>query len=313
MSPAVSVCIPTYNQPELFKKCLSSVLAQEFRDYEIIVSDDSTNNGIEEYIKTIKHPAIVYVHHAAPLGSPANWNHALGLAKGRYIKILHHDDYFTGKDSLGKFVSCFEKDRFVDFVFSYSKIRFMADDSVYTHRQTEGQIKRLNGEKEFLFFRNVIGSPSAVCFKRDGSLSFDSRYKWLVDVDFYIRYLEKHPAFACIHEDLVTVVADEEGQISRNITKDRQVIISENLSLFSRIYRKELDRKKSLLFFQELFDSYDISSYSQLKKNFQIPANIDSFIQEVFLDQPKSRLLKKIKKRLLTSRYNKRIFKIERF
>ena len=53
--PKVSVCIPTYNNLELFKKCLNSVLVQEFKDYEIIVSDDSNNDEIEYYLNGLNH------------------------------------------------------------------------------------------------------------------------------------------------------------------------------------------------------------------------------------------------------------------
>ena len=48
--PKVSICIPTYNQLKYLEKCISSILMQEYTDYEIIVSDDSTNNDVEVFI-----------------------------------------------------------------------------------------------------------------------------------------------------------------------------------------------------------------------------------------------------------------------
>ena len=309
----VSVCIPSYNNPELFKRCLGSVLLQDLKDYEIIVSDDSTNTEIKSYVNGLGLTNLKYFHNTPSLGSPENWNNAIKHASGKYIKILHHDDHFTDKTSLGKFMDVFEKDPEVSFVFSWSKIVFKPDNALFIHKQKSGQLKRMNEEIEFLFFRNVIGGPSAVCFKNDPTIIFDKNYKWLVDVEFYIKYLKKHPKFVSIPETLVTVVAGEEGQITDEVTRDRKIVISENLNLFSKIYSERLNRKKALLFFQELYSNYRITSFGQLHKESRVPDNISKFTESVFLDIPKAVLLKKIKKRLLTSRYNKRIFKIERF
>ena len=45
---------------------------------------------------------------------------------------------------------------------------------------------------EVLLAANRIGPPSVVIFKKDLNVLFDSRMRWLVDIDFYIRYLKKH-------------------------------------------------------------------------------------------------------------------------
>ena len=134
-----------------------------------------------------------------------------------------------------------------------------------------------------------------------------------MDVEFYINYLNKHKNFVCIKEALVTIVDGEETQISQEVALNKEVVIKENLNLFSKIYSEKLNTKKSLLFFQELFVHFGIESFDELKNKFDIPKNINMFLINVFVDMPKNALLKKIKKRLLTSRYNKRIFKIERF
>ena len=43
----VSICIPTYNTPlKTFEKCLYSILAQDFENFEVIISDDSSNENM---------------------------------------------------------------------------------------------------------------------------------------------------------------------------------------------------------------------------------------------------------------------------
>ncbi|MBA3665080.1 MAG: glycosyltransferase family 2 protein [Bacteroidetes bacterium] len=308
----VSVCIPTYNNLDLFKRCLASVLIQDFKDYEIIISDDSTNDLIEDYIKTLHLPNCFYVHNAAPFGSPGNWNNVMNMATGKYVKILHHDDYFTDKFSLGKFIHALETSG-KTFAFSYTKIVYRIDNSTFIHKQTTRQIKRIKKQPEFLFFRNVIGAPSAVCFKNDKTTLFNTEYKWLVDVEFYLSYFKKNPGFVVIPEPLVSVVAGEEGQITQSVSKDPAVVIAENLSLFSVVHASGYNTRKSSLFFQELFVEYGIESFAQLSSEYKIPGNIRHLMEGVFVAVKKNKGLKKFIKRILTSRYNKRFFQMERF
>ncbi|MBA3680810.1 MAG: glycosyltransferase [Bacteroidetes bacterium] len=309
----VSICIPAYKQPELLKKAIESVLMQSYTNYEIIVSDDTPDNSVKEIIDSFKDSKIFYFKNKNPLGSPKNWNNAIKLAKGNFIKILHHDDHFTSKGSLQKFVSALTSDPKTDLVFSYSDIYFKKLNEHYLHKQSNVQLKRLRIEPEFLFFRNCIGAPSAVMFKKDENIVFNKNYKWLVDVEFYINYLKKHKNFVCIPEGLVTIVDGGEAQITQEVSQDKKLVLKENLNLFSSFYNEKLNNKSSLLFFQELFVQFSVNSYESLKAEVEVPTTIDSFLKDVFIDLPKNSLLKKIKKKLLTSRYNKRIFKIERF
>lgn len=313
MKELVSICIPAYKQPLLLKKAIDSVLMQTYTNYEIIVSDDTPDDSVKKIVEIFNEPKIFYFKNEAALGSPGNWNNAIKQAKGKYIKILHHDDYFATKESLQKFVSALESAPENNFVFSYSDIYFKKVNEHYLHKQSNAQLKRIKEGSEFLFFRNVIGAPSAVMFKKDESIVFNKNYKWLVDVEFYISYFKKHKHFVCIPEGLVTIVDGSEEQITREVSNDKKLVLKENLNLFSAIYSDKLNTKKSLLFFQELFVQFGIDNYEALKAEIEIPANINNFVKEVFIDLPKNSLVKKIKKRLLTSRYNKRIFKIERF
>ena len=282
-------------------------------EMEVIVSDDSTTNAVKSIVAELNDSRIKYYHHDPSLGSPSNWNYAIGMAKGDLIKIMHHDDYFSDRDCLTKFSSAFERNPSLELVYCWSKIVYRSTGAEFIHKIEDGHVKRIKRQPEFLFFRNMIGAPSAVMFRKKEELSFDPRYKWLVDVEFYIRFLKEYKKSECINETLVTIVSGEEGQITREVSKDKQRVIAENLTLFAEIFNSELDNKKSMLFFQELFDEYDIHDMKQLASEFEVPSLIHNFMAETFLDKPKHQLLKRIKKRLLTSRYNKRIFKIERF
>ena len=313
MTQLVSICIPAYKQPQLLKIAIESVLMQSYTNYEIIVSDDTPDDSVKQLVKQFKADSIRYFKNEKPLGSPDNWNNAIKQAKGDLIKILHHDDHFCTKDSLQKFVTALTSAPHADFAFSYSDIFFKKVNEHYLHKQSKTQLKRLQTQPEFLFFRNVIGAPSATIFKNDKTILFNKDYKWLVDVEFYINYLLKHKNFVCIKEALVTIVDGGEEQITQGVANDKDLVIRENLNLFAFFYSENLNTKKSRLFFQELFIQFNIRSYDELKAEFLIPQTIESFLKETFVDIAKNTFFKKLNKRILTSRYNKRIFKIERF
>lgn len=100
--PKVSICIPAYNNVNEVKRLLESIFLQSFKNYEIILTDDSTNNEISELIEQMGRQKIRYIHNPKPLGHIFNWNRALSEAKGEYIKIMFSDDWFTSSDSLEK-------------------------------------------------------------------------------------------------------------------------------------------------------------------------------------------------------------------
>jgi glycosyltransferase involved in cell wall biosynthesis len=309
----VSICIPSYNNLELFKKCFNSVWEQTFTDFELIVSDDSTNNEIESFLRSHTDKNFKYFHHKSPLGSPSNWNFAIEQCHGKYIKILHHDDYFSSNHSLNLFMKAMESNPNAVFGFSQTWVNHVSDNSKFLHKQSKNQLNRIKTDPEFLFYRNVIGAPSAIIFKNIKDLTFNASYKWLVDVEFYIRVLKKYSNFVQIQEPLVTTNHGVEGQITGELLEQKQIILQENLNLFANLAQQNINPKSALLFFEELFDTYHIENYEELNLICSIPNNIQIFIKKVFVSKNQNKLLKQVIKRLLTSRYNKKTFNIERF
>lgn len=88
----VSVLIPTYNRAEYLGEAIQSVLAQTYRDFEIVVVDDGSTDGTTELIR--RYPCVRYVYqdHA---GIPQTRNRALAEAQGDWIAWLDSDDLYT--------------------------------------------------------------------------------------------------------------------------------------------------------------------------------------------------------------------------
>lgn len=310
----VSICIPTYNQVEYLKKCIQSILVQDYLDYEIVISDDSTNDTVKSYIDSLGlNEKISYYRNSPSLGTPENWNHAISKAQGKYIKVLHHDDFFTETNSLAQFVSLLENNPNADLGFSATLVCNIKTNKNSIHTCSPNQLAKLKNEYHYLFFKNLIGAPSATIYRKEMAVKFDNRFKWLVDIDFYISALTKNNSVQYIDKPLICTVHGMETQVTQQIEYDRQIQISEHVLLFSKIVNYVKSQKNYFAFFDELFLRYDVNSMEDLKQICEVPDNLKEFLNHVFQNLHKFKTLKQIKYRLLNSKYNRRYFKIEKY
>jgi len=94
--PDVSILIPAY-RPEFFDACVASALAQTYRDFELIVSDDCPTDDIEKLLAKWDDPRIRYERNPTPRRGATNRDNLLRLARGRYLKFLFDDDLLYPK------------------------------------------------------------------------------------------------------------------------------------------------------------------------------------------------------------------------
>ena len=95
-----SIVIPAYNQLSLLQRALNSVLCQKEADYEVIISDDSSDDKIERFIQQLNNLDIHYYRHQRGVGAADNWNYGLQMATGQYMILMHHDEEMKQDDYL---------------------------------------------------------------------------------------------------------------------------------------------------------------------------------------------------------------------
>lgn len=93
--PLVSLVITTFNRREKLKKALDSVVNQTYKNLEIIIGDNHSEDGTEELCReyAAKDPRIKYFRHAENLGMTANGNFVTKQATGEYFYPLCDDDW----------------------------------------------------------------------------------------------------------------------------------------------------------------------------------------------------------------------------
>ena len=91
--PEISIIIPCFNQDRYIAECLDSVLAQTFKDYEVIVINDGSTDNSSEIIKDyISRHKNFHSINQSNLGVVSARNSAVAQAQGTYIYPLDADD-----------------------------------------------------------------------------------------------------------------------------------------------------------------------------------------------------------------------------
>jgi len=96
-SPLVSIGVPVYNGQDAIEKALYSLLNQTYRNIQVLISDNASTDNTREICERIcaEDERVSYVRQPVNLGPTANFNAALGLARGDYFMWLGHDDWLS--------------------------------------------------------------------------------------------------------------------------------------------------------------------------------------------------------------------------
>ena len=97
-----SFIVPVYNVSAYFEQCVTSVLNQTVKDYEIILVDDGSTDGSESlcdrYVS--EYPEKIRCIHQPNRGLSAARNAGIDKARGEYLIFLDSDDYLNDADFL---------------------------------------------------------------------------------------------------------------------------------------------------------------------------------------------------------------------
>lgn len=94
--PLVSVVIPAYKE-RFLRAAIESVVAQTFRDFELIVVDDASPSDLKTIVDSFRDPRIAYHRNEKNIGGfdlSEAYNHAVSFAKGKYLVLASDDDVY---------------------------------------------------------------------------------------------------------------------------------------------------------------------------------------------------------------------------
>lgn len=110
-SPRVSILMATYNRAGLIDRAIESVRKQTFKDWELIIADDGSNDNTPRIVKRWieKDARIGYTRSEVNRGISKNYNRGFRLAKGEYVAMIDDDDPWSDPNKLEKQINFLDK------------------------------------------------------------------------------------------------------------------------------------------------------------------------------------------------------------
>jgi glycosyltransferase involved in cell wall biosynthesis len=211
LAPKISVCIPVYNGSNYIAESIESVLAQTYKDFELIVVDNCSTDNTKEIVSNFHDPRLNYIRNKKNFGIVVNHNRCLELAKGEYVCIWHHDDVML-PDNLKFKVNLLDEQPEVGFVHSNliiidDKGEVVAPEIWYEGSRHDYIEDGLTAFKKYLsylpygaslFIGSVLARRS--CYEKVGQFSVELPY--CLDSEMWLRMMLFYK-IACIGTPLV--------------------------------------------------------------------------------------------------------------
>lgn len=267
--PFVSICIPAYKRIEFLQRLFDSISIQSFKNYEVIITDDSPDESVQLFVKTyLGFDNVRYYRNQKVLGTPENWNESIRKANGKWIKLMHDDDWFAKENSLQLFYEAAIKNAGCSFFFSaYNNVEENTAFKTPVYLNWLGNFL-LQRTPLNLFKNQFIGNPSCTLIRRDINLFYDNNFKWVVDFEYYIRYLRQVKSYHYIDEALVNIGLNKE-QVTNYTYRVAEVEIPENHLLIEKMGIQILRNIFVYDYYWRLYRNLKIRSEADIQKYYR--------------------------------------------
>ena len=132
-NPPVTIIIPSYNRAHFIEATITSALAQDYANLEILISDNCSTDNTDLVInKYLSDKRIKYFRNESNIGMTANFDLATKRANGKYITYLSSDDYLINDHYISESVSLINKYSNVLLVLAINKSINMGTNKVKT-------------------------------------------------------------------------------------------------------------------------------------------------------------------------------------
>lgn len=206
-TPMVSIVVPVYNAEKTLRKCVDSILSQEYEDFELILIDDgsadSSGKICDEYAGV---DSRIRVIHKENSGVSASRNLAIEQARGKYLQFVDSDDWIS-RDATRSFVERAEQygcDMVVSDFYRVVDGRMsqkgdIPERGVFTLEEYAAYMMKSPAD----FYYGVLWNK---LYRRDivmeNGIRMDPGIKWCEDFMFNLEYLRRARVFYSIHSPL---------------------------------------------------------------------------------------------------------------
>ena len=185
-----SVIVPVYNTQKYLKKCVDSILAQSFCDFELILIDDGSTDlsgeMCDEYEKKYDR---IHVFHQQNKGASSARNCGINNARGEYIVFVDSDDYVQAT-----FLENLYSKNDADLIVGGYSIVDTGENNLLCRKYIDEKVSCEDKDRiAALFLQGIFNYAIAKCYKssviRNRQISFDEKLTLGEDTNFVLSYL----------------------------------------------------------------------------------------------------------------------------
>jgi len=207
----ISIVIPTYHMKyglEFLKQSFDMLKQQTYKDFEVVVTDDSMDDEIRDFCQEEKDLPLRFIKNMGTPGMAGNTNTAMLYANGDLIKILYQDDRLYHSRALEVIAAHFKP-----------KDNWLATSCTHT----DGSVHWPTYSDEILKGVNTIGSPSVITIRKQANpILFNTKLTWVLDLDYYYRMKQKFGEPKLVY-DINVIINTGDHQTTFNLSDERKL------------------------------------------------------------------------------------------
>ena len=297
--PFFSIIIPTFNQDNYLKETLNSIKSQTFKNFEIIVVDNYSNDNTEQVIKNCS-LKINYnkLKNSGIIGKSRNFG--LKVSKGKWVCFLDSDDIWSA-EKLEVTYKKISEDQF-DVICNSEWIKY--DQKKIEKLWCYGPLSEANSYKEMLFHGNLLATSATSINKKfllENNLNFSEKKDFVTceDYDLFLNIAKLKGKFYFINKPLGTRLIHGSSYSSKKdiLNQSSLNVLNDHISKMKR-FDSEIG-KKIIFYYRTKEDIISILN----ERNFFI---LIYFILKKFINSPL--IVLRIVKRLVFRYISQRFF-----
>ena len=253
--PLVSIIIPVYNAKEYLRRCVDSVLNQEFRNFELILANDGSTDGSGTICDDYRsRDSRVHVIHKENTGVSDTRNRALLLARGVYIQFIDSDDWITPEAThlLIRSMEQYPCDMVISDFYRVSGDHLAHKGDINETRVlTREEFCSFMMENPADFYYGVLWNK---LYKREiiekNHIRMDTRISWCEDFLFNLEYIRHAHSFYALQAPIYYYVKRKGSLVSQSMN------LSSSLRMKINVFE----------YYQEFYkDIYDQEDYNNIR------------------------------------------------
>ena len=249
MRPMVSIIVPIYNAENYLRRCVDSILNQEYTDFELLLvndgSTDASGDICEEYGD--RDPRVIVIQ-KENTGVSDSRNRALDRARGKYLQFLDSDDWIT-PDATRLFVRAAEEYGCDMVISDFYRV-------VGERLSTKGDIEEEGVLTREEFAAHMMENPADFyygvlwnkLYRRDiveeHKLRMDTDISWCEDFMFNLEYIRYAKVFYALHAPIYYYVKRKGSLASQGINISKTVKMKLNVfEYYNNFYKHVLEEE----------------------------------------------------------------------